>query len=71
MPTGPAPHVALAMEGLRHRALFIGGNTRGGKRRQCGFVPVFLSDIPQLFTSSQLPLVECQSTGADHGFGAR
>jgi acyl-CoA hydrolase len=55
---GPAPHVAPAMEGhLRHRALFIGSNTREAVNAgRADFVPVFLSDIPQLFTSGQLPL---------------
>jgi acyl-CoA hydrolase len=55
---GPAPHVAPAMAGhLRHRALFIGSNTRDAVNAgRADFVPVFLSDIPQLFTSGQLPL---------------
>ena len=55
---GPAPHVGPAMQGhLRHRALFIGGNTREAVNAgRADFVPVFLSDIPQLFTSGQLPL---------------
>ena len=55
---GPAPYVAPAMEGhLRHRALFIGGNTRAAVNAgRADFVPVFLSDIPHLFTSGQLPL---------------
>src|ERR1700687_5838735 len=55
---GPAPHVAAEMEGhLRHRALFIGPNVRDAVN--CGradFVPVFLSNIPYLFTSGALPL---------------
>jgi acyl-CoA hydrolase len=42
---------------LRHRALFIGGNTREAVNTgRADFVPVFLSDIPRLFTSGQLPL---------------
>jgi 4-hydroxybutyrate CoA-transferase len=55
---GPAPHVAPEMEGhLRHRALFIGENTREAVNAgRADFVPVFLSDIPHLFTSGQLPL---------------
>jgi acyl-CoA hydrolase len=46
------------MEGhFRHRALFIGANTREAVNAgRADFVPVFLSDIPQLFTSGQLPL---------------
>jgi acyl-CoA hydrolase len=55
---GPAPHVAPEMAGhLRHRALFIGSNTRDAVNAgRADFVPVFLSDIPQLFTSGQLTL---------------
>src|SRR5689334_19258365 len=55
---GPAPHVAAGMAGhLRHRALFIGTNTREAVNAgRADFVPVFLSDIPHLFTSGQLPL---------------
>jgi acyl-CoA hydrolase len=55
---GPAPHVAPAMAGhLRHRALFIGSNTREAVNTgRADFVPVFLSDIPALFTSRGLPI---------------
>jgi acyl-CoA hydrolase len=55
---GRAPHVAPDMAGhLRHRALFIGRNTRDAVNAgRADFVPVFLSDIPQLFTGGQLPL---------------
>ena len=55
---GPAPHVAPEMAGhLRHRALFIGANTRQAVNDgRADFVPVFLSDIPHLFTSGSLPL---------------
>jgi 4-hydroxybutyrate CoA-transferase len=55
---GPAPHVAPEMAGhLRHRALFIGANVRQAVNDgRADFVPVFLSDIPHLFTSGQLPL---------------
>src|SRR5450631_1714066 len=47
---GPAPHVAEAMEGhLRHRALFIGANVREAVNEgRADFVPIFLSDIPNL-----------------------
>jgi len=55
---GPAPHVDPAMEGhLRHRALFIGSNTRQAVNAgRADFVPIFLSDIPDLFRSGRLPL---------------
>ena len=55
---GPAPHVAHEMEGhLRHRALFVGSNVREAvDDGRADFVPIFLSDIPALFTSGQLPL---------------
>jgi 4-hydroxybutyrate CoA-transferase len=55
---GPAPHVAPEMEGhLRHRALFIGGNAREAVHQgRADFVPIFLSDIPNLFSSGALPL---------------
>jgi acyl-CoA hydrolase len=55
---GPAPHVDAGLAGhLRHRALFIGDNTREAVNAgRADFVPIFLSDIPQLFTSGQLPI---------------
>ncbi len=55
---GPAPHVAPEMAGhLRHRALFIGHNVREAVNAgRADFVPIFLSDIPALFTSGQLPI---------------
>lgn len=70
---GPAPHVAPSMQGhLRHRALFIGDNTREAVNAgRADFVPIFLSDIPRLFTSGQLPLdaalIHVSSPDA-HGF---
>jgi acyl-CoA hydrolase len=55
---GSAPHVAPEMAGhFRHRALFIGSNAREAVNEgRADFVPVFLSDIPQLFTGGVLPL---------------
>ena len=42
---------------LRHRALFIGANVREAVNQgRADFVPVFLSDIPALFSSGALPL---------------
>ncbi len=70
---GPAPHLAPEMVGhFRHRALFIGANARdavnGGR---ADYVPVFLSDVPELFVSGVLPLdaVLINVTPPDdHGF---
>src|SRR5579859_4880336 len=55
---GPAPHVAPQMAGhFRPRALVIGANTREAVNTgRADFVPVFLSDIPHLFTSGLLPI---------------
>lgn len=55
---GPAPYVAPEMEGhFRHRALFIGANVRRAVQEgRADYVPVFLSDIPALFASGQLPI---------------
>ncbi len=55
---GPAPHAAPEMAGhLRHRALFIGPNMRQAVNEgRADFTPIFLSDIPALFTSGQLPV---------------
>ena len=55
---GPAPYVAPGMErSFRHRALFVGGNVRAAVQAgRADFVPVFLSDIPELFRSGGLPL---------------
>jgi acyl-CoA hydrolase len=42
---------------LRHRALFIGANARQAVNDgRADYVPVFLSDVPELFTSGVLPL---------------
>jgi len=55
---GPAPHLAPEMAGhLRHRALFIGPNAREAVNEgRADYVPIFLSDIPHLFTSGTLAL---------------
>jgi len=55
---GPAPHLAPEMAGhFRHRALFIGANARQAVNEgRADYVPVFLSDVPELFTSGVLPL---------------
>jgi 4-hydroxybutyrate CoA-transferase len=55
---GPAPHLAPEMAAsFRHRALFIGGNAREAVNAgRADYVPIFLSDIPELFLSRSLPL---------------
>jgi 4-hydroxybutyrate CoA-transferase len=55
---GPAPHIDPDMAGhLRHRALFVGANVREAVNAgRADFVPIFLSDIPALFSSGRLPL---------------
>ena len=55
---GPGPHLAPGMERhFRHRALFIGPNARAAvEEGRADYVPVFLSDVPRLFTSGALPL---------------
>ncbi|MHB8959946.1 MAG: acetyl-CoA hydrolase/transferase family protein [Candidatus Limnocylindrales bacterium] len=55
---GPGPHLAPDMAPhFRHRALFIGPNARAAVNEgRADFVPVFLSDVPALFSSRALPL---------------
>jgi 4-hydroxybutyrate CoA-transferase len=55
---GPAPHLRPELaESFRHRALFIGGNSRAAVNEgRADYVPIFLSDIPELFTSGVVPL---------------
>jgi acyl-CoA hydrolase len=55
---GPAPHLAPELAGsFRHRALFIGANAREAVNAgRADYVPIFLSDIPELFASGVLPL---------------
>ena len=70
---GPGPHLAPEMAGhFRHRALFIGPNARSAVHEgRADYVPVFLSDVPRLFTSGALALdaVFVNATPPDrHGF---
>jgi acyl-CoA hydrolase len=70
---GPGPHLAPEMaRHFRHRALFIGPNARRAvEEDRADYVPVFLSDVPHLFTSGALPLdaVLVNATPPDrHGF---
>jgi acyl-CoA hydrolase len=55
---GPAPHLAPEVaESFRHRALFIGANARAAVNDgRADYIPVFLSDIPELFTTGIQPL---------------
>jgi 4-hydroxybutyrate CoA-transferase len=70
---GPGPHLAPEMDGhLRHKALFIGTNARRAVNEgRADYVPVFLSDVPDLFRSGIIPLdaVFLNVTPPDaHGF---
>jgi acyl-CoA hydrolase len=70
---GPGPHLAPEMAPhFRHKALFIGANARRAVNEgRADYVPVFLSDVPDLFTSGTLPLdaVLLNLTRPDaHGF---
>jgi 4-hydroxybutyrate CoA-transferase len=70
---GPGPHLAPEMaRHFRHRALFIGPNARRAVAEgRADYVPVFLSDVPHLFTSGALRLdaVLVNATPPDsHGF---
>ncbi|MEO8247111.1 MAG: acetyl-CoA hydrolase/transferase C-terminal domain-containing protein [Chloroflexota bacterium] len=70
---GPAPHLAPEMAGhFRHRALFIGANAREAVNAgRADYVPVFLSDVPELFTGGVLPLDAALinvSPPDEHGF---
>ncbi|MEO7295578.1 MAG: acetyl-CoA hydrolase/transferase C-terminal domain-containing protein [Candidatus Limnocylindria bacterium] len=55
---GPAPHMAPGVaDSFRHRALFIGANAREAVNDgRADYVPIFLSDVPELFTGGVLPL---------------
>jgi acyl-CoA hydrolase len=70
---GPAPHLAPEMAShFRHKALFIGANARAAVNEgRAEYVPVFLSDVPDLFISGLMPLdaVLINVTRPDeHGF---
>ncbi len=70
---GPGPHLAPEMvKHFRHRALFIGPNARRAVNEgRADYVPVFLSDVPELFESRTVPLdaVLVNATPPDrHGF---
>jgi acyl-CoA hydrolase len=55
---GPAPHVAPEVAPyIRHNALFVGANVREAVNDgRADYTPVFMSDIPRLFSDGSLPL---------------
>ena len=55
---GPAPRLAPEVSSsFRHRALFIGANAREAVNDgRADYVPIFLSDVPELFSRRVLPL---------------
>jgi len=70
---GPGPHLAPDMAAhFRHRALFVGPNARAAVNDgRAEYVPVFLSDVPNLFERGALPLdvILVNATPPDaHGF---
>lgn len=70
---GPAPYVAPEYEGIfHHTALFIGANVREAVNAgRADYVPIFLFEVPSLFTSGQIPLDYCLvhlSPPDEHGF---
>ena len=70
---GPGPHLAPEMAThFRHRALFIGANARQAiADGRAEYIPVFLSDVAQLFSRKLLPLDAALlnvSTPDAHGF---
>ena len=70
---GPGPHLAPEMlPHFRHRALFVGPNARAAVNEgRADYVPVFLSDVPRLFSTGSVPLdaVLINVTPPDaHGF---
>ena len=69
----PAPYTATGFEhSFRHEALFVGANVREAVRAgRADYLPVFLSDIPQLFRAGAIPLdVALLNLSApdDHGY---
>jgi len=55
---GPAPYAAPEMaKSFRVNALFVGGNVRAAVQEgRADYLPVFLSEVPQLFRAGALPL---------------
>lgn len=55
---GPAPYTDHSYaDNFRHSAFFIGHNTRDAVNRgDADFIPIFLSEVPLLFRTGQMPL---------------
>ncbi|MGZ4617781.1 MAG: acetyl-CoA hydrolase/transferase family protein [Frankiaceae bacterium] len=55
---GPAPHTEPEQAGhFFHRAFFVGPNTRDAiSEGRASYVPIFLSDMPRLFSSGRTPV---------------
>ncbi len=55
---GPAPYASEKHTGrFRYNALFIGGNVRSAvESGLADYTPVFLSEIPEMFRSGQMPI---------------
>lgn len=70
---GAAPHLQPEYaESFRHRALFIGENARKAVQEgRADFMPIFLSEIPNLFRDGTLPIdvaLIMVSPPDEHGF---
>ncbi|HBY63407.1 MAG TPA: 4-hydroxybutyrate CoA-transferase [Solibacterales bacterium] len=70
---GPADYTRPEYEGVfRHNGLFLGGNVRGAVQQgRADYVPIFLSEIENLFESGALPIdvAIIQTSPPDqHGF---
>jgi len=70
---GNADYVKPEMNGhFRHRAFFVGANVRDAVNEgRADYVPIFLSEIPRLFSSGALPVDVCMvhvSPPDEHGF---
>ncbi|MCL4841805.1 MAG: 4-hydroxybutyrate CoA-transferase [Bryobacteraceae bacterium] len=55
---GSAAYAKPGMEGsFRHNGMFLGGNVRGAVAEgRADYIPIFLSEIEELFTSGAMPL---------------
>lgn len=55
---GPSPFLqAEAQASFRHEALFVGSNVREAVNAgQADYIPIFLSEVPLLFSSGHLPI---------------
>jgi len=70
---GPAPYADPALaQSFRHLAFFIGPNTRASVQGgHADYMPIFLSEIPNLFSSGQMPIdvaMVSVSPPDEHGF---